>query len=357
MKRTLGILLLALALAVSGCSKAKPTNSPPPDPAPGPQPVAEAPKPEPPKPSEPISGPIYLLEKPATPLWDGPASVVIENSPQAWPQAGFHDADLVVEGLSESEVTRTLSFFWSRPAPKIGPIRSARTWLVAMADAYHTPFAHSGGNNDALLILRDQWGPSNLDEIYTAGGYFYRTKDRQPPHNLYMTTDLMNQAIKERKIGMKPVPATPRAAQVADGAAAPPAVKRVDVAWHSLHAMAWEWDGKQYLRSEHYKPRASAAPDFTPHKVESGAQIAAPNLVFLEIKGRNDGWELGWNLNFSQGGKATVLAGGQLWEGTWKLGEGGFALEPAAGAKVPPLVPGLVWAHLITQESSFTVTK
>lgn len=345
MKRTLTVILIALALTAAGCSKAKPTASTPPAPEPPPQ--TEAPKPEPPKPADPISGPIYLLDKPAQPLWDGPASVVIENSPQARPQSGYLEADLVVEGLSESEITRTLAFFWSKPAAKIGPVRSARTWLVSMADAYHAPFAHSGGNNDALAILRQSWGPSNLDEIYTAGGYFYRSSDREPPHNLYINTDLLGRAVTERKIGMKPVPTTPRAP-----AAAPPAaadlVKRVDVSWHKLHSLSWTWDGKQYTRQED---------GTTPHTVASGEVIATTNLVILNVEGENHGWEDGWTLAMNKGGKATVISGGTAWEGTWKLGDGGFALQPATGAKVAPLLPGPVWVQLITDESAFTLVK
>ena len=356
MKRTVGVLLIALTLAASGCSKAKPTNSPPPAPEPQPPVQAEAPKPEPPKPADPVSGPIYLLEQPAAPLWAGPATVVIENSPQAHPQAGFLEADLIIEGLSESEVTRTLTFFWSRPAAKIGPVRSARTWLVAMADAYHAPFAHSGGNNDALAELRATWGPSNLDEIYTAGGYFYRSGERAAPHNLYVTTDLLGRAVTERKISMKPVPTTPRA-PAGSPALAGEVVSRVDIVWHPLHTLAWEWDGARYKRSEQYKATLSEAPALVAQKAESGDDVTAANLVLLNVQGDNNGWELGWNLFYGKGGKATVISGGTAWEGTWKLGEGGFALTPADGVKVPPLVAGPVWVELINQESSFKLTK
>lgn len=350
MKRTLALTLAVVALvAAAGCSKPKPTTDPAPQPQEQPQtqtPVTPAP--EPAKPTDPIGGPIYLFEKPAKPLWDGPASVVIENSPGARPQAGLEQADMVIEALSESEVTRTLAFFWSTPVKKIGPVRSARTWLIDMADAYHAPFVHSGGSIAALVQLRDEWGPSNIDEINNAGGYFYRSSEREAPHNLYINTDLLSKVIADRKISMKSVPTTPRAP--AGAAPATPSgqlITRVDIDWHKLHDVSWQWDGKAYKRSED---------GGTPHNVESGT-ITVPNLVFLGVEGVNNGWELGWDLDYAPGGQATVVSGGQTWEGTWSLTDGGIALQPANGAKVPPLLPGQVWVHLITDESAFALIK
>lgn len=342
MRRKWGLLLVALLLA--GCAK---KNAPVPTPG-----TTENTPPSPPtqvepvtsKPAEPVAGPIYLLAAPAKPLWPGPASVVVENSPQSHPQAGLLSADVVFESLAESEITRYLALYWSAPAPKIGPVRSARTYTLAIADAYGAPYAHAGGNNDALLILRDTWGPRNLDEINGSGAFFWRSKDREAPHNLYTSTELLGKAIESRKINLQAVPTTPRGAS--DAPAAGDLVSKVDITWHKLHQVTWQWDGKQYRRTENGEP----------HDEESGP-IAAPNLIFLTTTGTNNGPDLGWSLNLDQGGKATVLTGGRQWTGTWSLGKGGFQLQLDGGAKVPPLQPGLVWVSLIAQESSFTLTK
>lgn len=343
MKRSL-VLLVTLML-VAGCSKQSaklpPEAAVPPTPPPTTQPAEK----EPAKPPEPMTteGPVYLLAQPEKPLWPGPASVVVENSPQSRPQTGLMEADMVVEGLSESEITRYLAFYWSKPAAKIGPVRSARTWSVAMADAYRATYSHAGGNNDALAILRQSWGPSNLDEIFGSGGYFVRTRDRQPPHNLYTSTDLIATAIKDRKIDLKAPSVTPRASAEVPSAGA---VTRADVQWHKHHQTNWEWKDGQYRRID----------DGQPHTLEGDVRIGAPNLVFLQIQGVDSGWELGWALDFPRGGKATVVTAGQSWEGTWSLGKGGFAIKPASG-KVPVLAPGNVWVHLITQDSTFSLSK
>lgn len=345
MKRRL-ILLLALLL-VTGCTGAKSTQNAP---SPTPGPITPATQSDPAKsqaaqtPEEPTltAGPLHLLAIPPGPLWAGPVTVVVENSPQSRPQTGLDRADMIIEALAESEITRFLAFYWSTPAERIGPVRSARTGFVSVAEAYHAPFAHSGANADALSILALEWGARDLDEIYNAGAYFVRSNDRVPPHNLYTSTQLLDQAVTGRKLAMKAVPATLRQSS-------PPtpgqAATKVEIDWHRLHKLSWELKEGRYRRFE----------DGQAHKLDSGDQIQATNLVFLHVKGANNGPDLGWALDFQPGGKATVLSAGHTWEGTWSLQSGGFVLKPSAG-KVPLLAPGATWVHLITHESSFRFT-
>lgn len=338
MKRVL--TLLCVLLLAAGCAKPAPSKAPaePSSPAPAPAPASPAPQAEP---SPLTEGPVYLLSQPEKPLWPGPAAVVVENSPQSRPQAGLAQADLVVEMLAESEITRFLALYWSTPAEQIGPVRSARTGTVAIAAAYGAPYAHSGGNNDALLQLR-AWGGRNIDEIFGSGQYFTRSSAREAPHNLYSSTAQLNTAIAERKLEMKAPLVTARAKDAAMPATG--GLQTAEIRWHRLHETAWQWDGKAYRRTD----------DGQAHTLEGGQPVTAANLVFLEVKGENNGPDLGWTLFTDQGGKATVLSAGTKWEGTWTLGPGGFALKPTAG-KVPLPAPGLTWVHMITQESSFAV--
>lgn len=355
MKRTMAVLLAAILLF--GCSKSAskspiqpPTSasepvpkqsSPPPASPTGTTPDKSAHTPAPPTPTL-TAGPIYLLARPEKTLWPGPATVVVENSSQSRPQAGLNEADLVIEALAESEISRFLAFYWSRAAGRIGPVRSARSYAVTIADVYRAPFAHSGGNNDALLMLKRAGKPHNLDEIYGAGQFFKRIDDRRPPHNLYTSTELLDRAVRERQIPMAEVSTSPREpAPQPEGTAA----GRAEVNWHSLHQVIWQLDGTAYKRLEHGQ---------TPHKLEGDQQIAAPNLLFLEVEGVNNGPDLGWDLDLKRGGKATVLSAGRKWEGTWAFGASGFSVSPAEG-KVPLLAPGQVWIHLVTRESSLKV--
>lgn len=348
------VLTLSLALLlIAGCSggrASRPASSQPTTPPAQTEPAKPDSPPakpaEPEKPPEPglTDRPLYLLAPPAKPVWDGPFTVIVENSPGSRPQTGLEKADLVVELLAESEVTRFVTLWWSAPAAKIGPVRSARSGFIAMAGAYGTPLVHSGGSAEAIATLQSEWGDRDLDEIYGAGAYFKRSADRDPPHNLYTSTDLLTAAISDRKLEMSPVPTTERSDS------APPAkpVAQVKVNWHRLHSVRWDWKDDHYLRFEH---------EGEPHSLEGTGQIQAKNLVFLRITGENRGYYLGWTLDFAPGGHATVISGGRLWEGTWSLGDGGFVITPNTGEKVPLLAPGTTWVHLITQESDFELVQ
>ena len=76
-----------------------------------------------------------------------PALVVkIDNHPDARPQAGLNQADIVLEENVEG-ITRFAAVFQTTDADPVGPIRSARTTDIDSARPLDQPlFAWSGGN-------------------------------------------------------------------------------------------------------------------------------------------------------------------------------------------------------------------
>lgn len=288
---------------------------------------------------QPIPGPIYLLGDQAGGFWPAPVLVAVPDEPLARPQFGVAGAPLVVEALAEGEITRWWTFINGARA-RIGPVRSARIYAVAMARAYGIPLAHAGGNTDALAELQRP-GHKDLDEIYGAGAFFFRTSDRRMPHNLFTSTDLLDRGIRARGYAWAPVPTTPRAP--APGAPTGP-IRRVDVQWHPLNRIAWLWEEDGYRRYTGGQP----------HPLADAPALKAASLIFLRVGGRYRNQEDGWVLDLEQGGPAAVVAGGTRWDGTWAFGPGGFRLLPAGGS-APPLPAGTAWVHLLTDWSAFTV--
>lgn len=118
-------------------------------------------------------------------------AVVIENHTGARPQSGLSDAGVVYEALAEGGITRFLAFYLENRPKELGPVRSLRTYFVDWALEFNAPVAHAGGNADALDLV----GPLGMKDMnqFAYGGYFYRTADRFAPHNLYTTSDQLDQ--------------------------------------------------------------------------------------------------------------------------------------------------------------------
>lgn len=123
-------------------------------------------------------------------------AVVVENHPDARPQSGFPQADIVYETIAEGGITRTIALYQSQDAKEIGPIRSARDYFIDWLQEYNGIFVHVGGNIDALDKITARKIP-DLNQYYN-GAYFWRDKTRYAPHNVYSTTEKLYQVASKR---------------------------------------------------------------------------------------------------------------------------------------------------------------
>lgn len=261
---------------------------------------------------------------------------MIENSPGARPQIGLDRADLVYESESEYGITRFLALFEREGAPVIGPVRSARKPFIEMATPYKVPYAHAGGSNEALgMLVATPSGLLNVDEIYVCGYCFWRSDDREAPHNLYTSSDLQVDYAAERGFALQPLRRFPEG-NLAGGEA----VVRIAYDWgQGTQDAQWDWDGARYRRSQ----------SDGPHLMADGAQLATDNLVLLftrfvwhedaqpqsglyqiDVVGSGQGilyrdgkgWPIRWskasrsahiNLTLTDGGPALLKPDGQTW--------------------------------------------
>ncbi|MFZ1706365.1 MAG: DUF3048 domain-containing protein [Candidatus Nanogingivalis sp.] len=114
--------------------------------------------------------------------------VMIENSPNARPQSGLKDAEIVYEAVAEAGITRFLALYQINAPELIGPVRSVREYYVDWAGSYDASLAHVGGSSGALARMRDG-NHKDIDQFFNAGS-FWRSTDRYAPHNVY--TSLQN---------------------------------------------------------------------------------------------------------------------------------------------------------------------
>ena len=120
---------------------------------------------------------------------------VIENSSRARPQAALNDASIVYEYLVEGGITRFAALYWQDIPNKIGPIRSARPYLIETARSYDAILLHAGASPEGFKILQNE-DVEHLDQIYN-GNYYWRGSEKKSPHNLYTGYFKISDYLKE----------------------------------------------------------------------------------------------------------------------------------------------------------------
>jgi len=240
-----------------------------------------------------------------------PAMVVkIDNHPDARPQSGLNEADIVFEENVEN-LTRFAAVFHSNGADPVGPIRSGRTQDVDLLGSLNKPiFVWSGGNARVSAAIND----SDLVPVNEtkAGKAMFRNKDRGlgptgSPHNLYGNVSAFyafaapDAAAPPQQFQYRREDAAVDSGEDADG---------VKVSMDGVH-VRWQWDPttKTYLR-------------FSDEKVHddhlTGAQLATGNVVVLYVDyvpspadGRSP------EAQTEGTGVAWVFTGAKYVQGTW----------------------------------------
>lgn len=80
-----------------------------------------------------------------------PLAVMIENTPDARPQSGLNNADIIFEVVAEGGITRFMPIFYcaaQKDDITLAPVRSARTYFINLASGFNRPlYVHVGGAN------------------------------------------------------------------------------------------------------------------------------------------------------------------------------------------------------------------
>lgn len=138
------------------------------------------------EPTEATTEPVVLYTSPLTgmplsePMTNRPYAVVLNNINVAQPLHGLSQADVLFEIVAEGggSITRCLGIFSDiEQVTKIGSIRSARTYLIDLANSMNAIFVHAGGSTYAYSEL-NAGAINNLDGL-KYGNYFYRDQERK----------------------------------------------------------------------------------------------------------------------------------------------------------------------------------
>ena len=123
-------------------------------------------------------------------------AIMVENHIHAQPLSGIADAAVVYEAPVEGSIPRLMAIYpLDSDVEKVGPVRSARPYYLDWVHEYgQMMYMHVGGSPEALERISAE-GIFDMNE-FSRGWYFWRSKDRGAPHNVYTAENLWNAAFE-----------------------------------------------------------------------------------------------------------------------------------------------------------------
>jgi len=268
-------------------------------------------------------------------------SVKIDNAPQARPQRGLNQADVVIEEFVEG-ITRFFAVFHAIDSDPVGPVRSARTSDIDLLPMFGRPlFANSGGNPGTMGALRRS-GVAVLATQDDAPALYRRDADgeigRRAPHNLLTDTSALRSFLGADGVPPGAIFGFRPADEPVEAAAAEP-VLGLRVGFGGTRAeWVWDADAESFLRWQ----------DGTPHVDADDVQVAAANVALLVTPYRASPADPRSPEAVTVGsGEAWILTDGHLVFGSWeRTGPAErYILRDTAGEEIL-LTPGRTWIGL-----------
>lgn len=233
-------------------------------------------------------------------------AIMIENSPDARPQSGLKQAQVVYEAIAEGGITRFMALYQQNKPGLVGPVRSLRPYYIDWAAPYQAAIGHFGGSQNALEQVASN-ELRNLD--FMAVGGSWRVNDRAAPHNVY--TNFKNIDALQDSLGYKQSTFTSFARQ--DGAATKqPTATSVNIFFGSA-TYNTHYD---YVASNNTYIRAVGG---SAHADREDGQLTPSVVVAIKVdmgKVLEDGWRE--NIATSGIGSAVVFQNGTATECTWR---------------------------------------
>jgi Protein of unknown function (DUF3048) N-terminal domain/Protein of unknown function (DUF3048) C-terminal domain len=302
------------------------------------------------EPLAPLSCPLTGAPAPHGAIPSRPAlAIKVENAPEARPQTGLDDADIVYEEPVEGGYTRFIAVFQCAEAPQVGPVRSGRMTDPDVLVQFGRPaLGYAGG----VKAVKDSIARAGLIDVnYVAAAQAYTRDDsRAAPHNLYTSTRALWKAARSRDGAPAPV--------FKYDDELPQKAKRVSQAhlpFSSVSDVYWAWSRKRsaWLRSH----------GTTPHETTDGGRVSATNVVVLQVEVRPGHiLDAAGNpspvVTLTGSGRAYVLRDGRMVLGRWQrptLSEV-TRLVTEDGSPIA-LAPGRTWVELLPSDIAIDVER
>lgn len=208
-----------------------------------------------------------------------PVAIMIGNNDTSRPQYGIEEADMLIEGETEGGITRIMAVFSdaSRVPDAIGPVRSARSPFVKLAEALDTVYCHCGGSPEGLSTLSDS-GLAEIDGQTYDGSTFWRDEGliNSKGYEYSMLTSGSNLTARIQRLGFRTSGKNPSPFTFG-GKLGEQSATQAQIYLSAAQTISFQYDADDGL----YYKRNGTLENGTAHVTASGVQISAANVIVM----------------------------------------------------------------------------
>jgi hypothetical protein len=285
-----------------------------------------------------------VVDPSGTSLTRSALTIKIENTPEALPQWGVDQADVVYEEIVNGGITRLAAVFNSHAPAKVGPVRSVRPTDTQVVWPLGGIFAYSGGA--AYAVASISTAPVKLIDESSAGTAMFRDPNLYAPHNLF--------AVASALFAFKGTPTPPPALFSYRKSTQKPVGAKVAsfvVPFPSIYPVTWTWDATTASWDRTLFGKADVT--------GNGVRESPKNVVVMFVNYVNGiGTEASY-ANLQGSGPVAIFSAGKEVQGTWSRGPSKadvIQYKTATGGPIT-VTPGQTWVELLDTGTTLAVTR
>lgn len=268
-------------------------------------------------------------------------TVKISNTPDAHPQRGLGDADIVFVEPITAGTTRLAAIFHSKLPAQVGPVRSLRPMDAALIGPTKGIVADTMADRWVLEYVDRAADLDNLGTLRVPAGTYRLDDTRRAPNHVFARPEKLLQLSTRRAA---PAPYFGYAAgldrSTAQRSGGP--ASSVTIGYGGSATATWTYNAgsHRWLRAEKWSP----------HLIENAGQVAADNVVVLTAKRDTSFAKAKPAMTildvFDAAGTLKLFTGGKVVTGRWSKGgvNEPFKFTTIDGSPLL-LTPGTTWVE------------
>ncbi|CAB4627608.1 unannotated protein [freshwater metagenome] len=273
----------------------------------------------------------------------------IDNSPEARPQVGLNDADIVFEELVEGGLSRYLAVWHSVIPAEIGPVRSIRPMDPDIALPFGGVITYSGGQQRFVQMMIDTGLKNVIDGQSGTEEFTYRSDTMIAPHDVIVRAATLIDSLAD-------IAPPPPAFEFAGDGAIPTALAegtaagRLITSFSGYNSPSWVFDAESGMYG---RLQAGGETDVD----ENQQQLTARNVVAQMVEESSEYGYVPHALVVGEG-VAWISTGGKTVEATWtKTAPDAMTVFTLANGDIVNLAPGRTWIELVPTTSGYFEAK